>query len=204
MRTGITIDVRLGDCEGLLAVLTNRNSTQKHVWRARMVLLTAAGHGTAAIIRLAGVAKTAAWRWQARFMQADVGGLLRDKTRLSRIAPLPLPLAIAEQLVALTLGPPPAVTTHWATRATAAQVGISVSSVQRISRAHGLQPHRLQQFELSNDPHFATELRDIVGPYVGPPAHAVVLLVNEKSQIQALDGTQSGLPLERCSTMTHN
>jgi hypothetical protein len=172
MRTGITIDVRPEDRERLLAVHTNRNSQQKHVCRARMVLLTAAGHATAAVMRLAGVAKTAVWRWQERFMQAGVDGLLRDKTRLSRIAPLPP--AIAEQVVAPTLGPPPRETTHWAARATAAQVGTSVSSVQRVWRAHGLQPHRLPQFKLSNDPHFAAELPDIVGPYVDPPAHAVV------------------------------
>jgi DDE superfamily endonuclease/Homeodomain-like domain len=204
MRVGVTIDIRLEDRERLRAVLTNRNSPQKHVWRARMVLLTAAGHGTAAIMRLAGVAKTAVWRWQERFMQAGVGGLLRDKTRLWRIAPLPP--AIAERVVALTLGPPPGETTHWTTRATAAQVGISVSSVQRIWRAHGLQPHRLPQFKLSNDPHFAAELHEIVGPHVDPPAHAVVLSVDEKSQIQALDRAQPGLPLKRgrCGTMTHD
>jgi len=207
MRTGITINVRPEDRERLLAELPNRNSPQKHVWRARMVLLTAAGHATAAIMRLAGVAKTAVWRWQERFMQACVGGLLRDKTRLSRIAPLPP--AIKEQVVALTLGPPPGETTHWAARVTVAQVGISVSPVQRIWRAHGLQPHRLPQFKPSNDPHFASELCDIVGPYVDPPAHAVVLSVvsvDEKSQIRALDRTQPGLPLERgrCGTMTHD
>ena len=85
-------------------------------------------------------------------------------------------------------------------------VGISVSSVQRIWRAHGLQPHRLRQFKLSNDPNFAAKLRDVVGLYIDPPAHAVVLSVDEKSQIQALDRTQPGLPLKRgrCGTMTHD
>ena len=85
-------------------------------------------------------------------------------------------------------------------------VGISVSSVQRIWRAHGLQPHRMRQFKLSNDPQFAAKLRDIVGLYVDPPAHAVVLSVDEKSQIQALDRTQPGLPMKkgRCGTMTHD
>ena len=84
--------------------------------------------------------------------------------------------------------------------------GISVSSVQRIWRAHGLQPHRMGQFKLSNDPQFAARLRDIVGLYMHPPAHAVVLSIDEKSQIQALDRTQPGLPLKkgRCGTMTHD
>ena len=145
MRTGITINVKPEDRERLLAVLANRNSPQKHVWRARIVLLTAEGHGTAAIMRQAGVAKTAVWRWQERFMEAGTDGLLRDKTRPSRIAPLPP--AVAERVVALTLGTPPGETTHWTAPAMAAEVGISVSSVQRIWRAHGLQPHRRCQLD---------------------------------------------------------
>jgi transposase len=204
MRTGITINVTGEQRERLLGVISDRNSRQKHVWRARIVLLTAAGHGTAEIMRQAGVAKTAVWRWQERFMRAGVDGLLHDKTRPSRIPPLAC--EIAERVVALTLDPPPGAPTHWTAPAMASQVGISVSSVQRIWRAHGLQPHRLRQFKLSNDPQFAAKLRDIVGLYVDPPAHAVVLSVDEKSQIQALDRTQPGLPLKhgRCGTMTHD
>jgi transposase len=204
MRTGITVNVTAEQRERLLSILSNRNSLQKHVWRARIVLLTAAGHGTAEVMRLAGVAKTAVWRWQERFMRAGVDGLLHDKTRPSRIPPLAR--EIAERVVALTLDPPPGEATHWTAPAMAEQVGISVSSVQRIWRAHGLQPHRLRQFKLSNDPQFAAKLRDIVGLYVDPPAHAVVLSVDEKSQIQALDRSQPGLPLKRgrCGTMTHD
>jgi transposase len=204
MRTGITIDVTAADRERLLAIQANRNSPQKHVWRAAIILLTAAGHGTAEIMRRAGVAKTAVWRWQERFMLAGVDGLLRDKTRPSRIPRLPP--EVAARVVALTLGDPPGETTHWTAAAMAARVGISVSSVQRIWRAHGLQPHRMRHFKLSNDPQFAAKLRDIVGLYVDPPAHAVVLSIDEKSQIQALDRTQPGLPLKRgrCGTMTHD
>jgi len=204
MRTGVTVDVSPADRERLVAVLADRNSPQKHVWRARIVLLTAAGLGTAEIMRQAQVAKAAVWRWQERFMREGVDGLLRDKTRPPRIPPLPP--EIAERVVALTLGLPPGDATHWTAPAMAAVVGISVSSVQRIWRAHGLQPHRLRQFKLSNDPNFATKLRDVVGLYVDPPAHAVVLSLDEKSQIQALDRTQPGLPLKRgrCGTMTHD
>ena len=204
MRTGTTVDVTSADRARLLAIATDRNSPQKHVWRARIVLLTAEGRGTAEIMRQAGVAKTAVWRWQERFMLAGVDGLLRDKTRPSRIPPLAP--KIVERVVALTLGTPPGETTHWTAPALARQVGISVSSVQRIWRAHGLQPHRLRQFKLSNDPQFAAKLRDIVGLYIDPPAHAVVLSVDEKSQIQALDRTQPGLPLKRGrrGTMTHD
>ena len=131
-------------------------------------------------------------------------GLLRDKTRPSRIPPLPA--SVHERTVALTLGDPPGEATHWTAEMMAKAAGISVSSVQRIWRAHGLQPHRVRQFKLSRDPEFVPKLRDIVGLYVDPPAHAIVLSVDEKSQIQALDRTQPGLPLKpgRCGTMTHD
>ncbi len=204
MRTGVIVEVSPADRERLAAIATDRNSPQKHAWRARIILLTGEGCGTAEIMREAGVAKTAVWRWQERFMQQGVDGLLRDKTRPSRIPPLAP--EIAERVVALTIEPPPGETTYWTASAMANVIGISVSSVQRIWRAHGLQPHRLRQFKLSNDPQFAAKLRDIVGLYVDPPAHAVVLSVDEKSQIQALDRTQPGLPLKRgrCGTMTHD
>jgi transposase len=204
MRTGISIDVSLASRVRLEAILADRNSPQKLVWRARIVLLTAAGAGTAAIMRSAGVSKTAVWRWQERFMEEGVDGLLKDKTRPSRIAPLAP--EVADRVVALTLEDPPGETTHWTAEAMATLAGISVSSVQRIWRAHGLQPHRMRQFKLSNDPRFAAKVRDVVGLYVDPPAHAVVLSVDEKSQIQALDRTQPGLPMKkgRAGTMTHD
>jgi len=168
------------------------------------VLLTADGHGTSEIMRQAGLAKTAIWRWQERFMHAGVDGLLRDKTRPPRIPPLGA--AIIQQVVGLMLADPPGETTHWTASAMAKATGISVSSVQRIWRSHGLQPHRMRQFKLSNDPRFADKVRDIVGLDVDPPAHAVVLSIDEKSQIQALDRTQPGLPLKRgrCGTITHD
>lgn len=204
MRTGITIDVNPIDHVRLSAVVAARNSPQKHVWRAQIVLLSADGRGTAEIMQLIGKSKTCVWRWQARFMFAGVDGLLHDKTRPSRIPPLGV--EVADRVVALTLTEPPGETTHWTSAAMAVAVGISVSSVQRIWRRHGLQPHRMCQFKLSNDPQFAAKVRDIVGLYVDPPAHAVVLSVDEKSQIQALDRTQPGLPLKkgRCGSMTHD
>src|SRR5262245_51393528 len=177
---------------------------RKHVWRAQIVLLSAAGLGTNEIMRRTGKSKTCVWRWQERFAQEGYDGLLRDKTRRSRIPALDA--AVAERVVALTLTDPLAAATHWTGAMMAKAAGISVSSVQRIWRRHGLQPHRLRQFKLSNDPQFATKLKDIVGLYVDPPAHAIVLSVDEKSQIQALDRTQPGLPLKpgRCGTMTHD
>jgi transposase len=204
MRTGIVVKLIPADRIRLEAVVADRNSPQKHVWRARIVLLTADGRGTAEIMQQTSKSKTAVWRWQERFMTEGVSGLLRDKTRPSRIPPLAV--EVAERIVALTLTDPPGETTHWTAGAMAEANRISVSSVQRIWRSHGLQPHRVRQFKLSNDPQFAAKVRDIVGLYVDPPAHAVVLSVDEKSQIQALDRTQPGLPLKkgRCGTMTHD
>jgi len=205
MLNGIKVVVTAKDRAKLEAVVADRNSPQKHVWRARIILLTADGCGTAEIMRGSGTSKTAVWRWQERFMTEGVAGLLRDKTRPGRLAPLGT--ETEERVVQATLSSkPPGETTHWTAPAMAKVENISVSSVQRIWRKHGLQPHRTRHFKLSNDPQFAFKLRDIVGLYVSPPAHAIVLSIDEKSQIQALDRTQPGLPLKkgRCGTMTHD
>jgi transposase len=204
MRNGIHVNVSSAERTRLEAVVADRSSPQKHVWRARIILLTGDGLGTAEIMRRTGKSKPCVWRWQERFMHEGVGGLLRDKTRPSRIPPLPG--AIVKRVVELTSTEPPGETTHWTAAAMAKVVGISISSVQRVWQAHKLRPHRVRHFKLSTDPEFVTKLRDIVGLYVDPPAHAVVLSVDEKSQIQALDRTQPGLPLKkgRCGTITHD
>ena len=204
MRSGISIHVTASDRQRLEAIVRDPNSAQKHVWRAGIILRTSEGHGTAAIMRATGKSKTCVWRWQERFMEAGVEGLLRDKTRPPGIAPIEDHRV--RELVALTLEPPPHEATHWTSRAMAAVAGVAASTVQTIWKAHGLVPHRFRQFKLSNDPRFAEKLHDIVGLYVSPPAHAVVLSIDEKSQIQALDRTQPGLPLKkgRGATMTHD
>ena len=191
MRTGVTIRLSPSNQACLEAVATDRNSPQKHVWRAQIVLLSTGGAGTHEIMRIIGKAKTCVWRWQERFMVAGADSLLRDKTRPSRIPPLGM--EVTGRVVARTLTEPPGETTYWTDVAMAKDCGISVSSVHRIWRSHGLRPHQLRQFKLSNDPNFAAKLRDVVGLYVAPPGHAVVLSVDEKSQIQALDLTQPGL-----------
>uniref|UniRef100_UPI003F71CA0A IS630 family transposase n=1 Tax=Elioraea sp. TaxID=2185103 RepID=UPI003F71CA0A len=138
------------------------------------------------------------------FAAAGCDGLLRDKTRPSRIPPLGP--EVAERVVASTLADPPGETTHWTADMMAKEAGISASAVRHIWKAHGQAPHRWRQFKLSNDPKFVDKLRDVVGLYVDPPAHAIVLSVDEKSQIQALDRTQPGLPMKkgRLGTMTHD
>ena len=204
MRTGISIALQPSDRRLLDAIVDDRNAPQKHVWRAKIVLLSADGVGTAEIMSRTAKSKTCVWRWQERFMKTGVAGLLRDKTRPSRVKPLGQ--EAIDRVVALTATPPPHEATHWTSAAMAKAVAISVSSVQRIWRAHGLAPHRVRQFKLSNDPKFAAKLKDVVGLYVDPPAHAVVLSLDEKSQIQALDRTQPGLPIKkgRAGTMTHD
>ena len=204
MRTGISFIVTDSDRDRLNALLADRNTPQKHVWRARIVLLTAEGLGTNAIMAATNKSKTCVWRWQERFMAEGVDGLLRDRTR----PPGKPPVAVdrTAEVVRLTLAPPLHEATHWTLRAMAKAVGLAASTVQGIWKAHGLAPHRWRQFKLSKDPAFAEKLHKVVGLYVAPPAHAVVLSIDEKSQIQALDRTQPDLPMKkgRGATMTHD
>jgi len=204
MRAGIEVKVTRVDRRRLEAIISDRNASQKHVWRARIILATADGCGTAEIMRRSGKAKPVVWRWQERFMREGVDGLLRDKTR--KPGKPSLPAATVQRVIDLVTGAPPGETTHWTGRMLATAVGISLRSVQRILEAHRLAPHRVRTFKLSNDPRFVEKLRDVVGLYVNPPAHAVVLSVDEKSQIQAIDRTQPGLPMKpgRAGTMTHD
>jgi transposase len=204
MRKGITVEVSAADRARLEAVVADRNSRQKHVWRARIVLATVDGHGTNEIMHRSGMSKPCVWRWQERFMREGVPGLLRDRTRKPGIPPLPA--ATVDRVVGLTLKEPPGEATHWTGRMMAKAAGISLRSVQRIWTAHRLAPHRVRTFKLSKDPAFVSKLHDVVGLYMHPPAHAIVLSVDEKSQIQALERTQPGLPMKegQCGTMTHD
>jgi len=204
MRDGISFTLSARDRQRLRAVAADPKSSQKHVWRARIVLLSADGLGTSAVMAGTGKSKTCVWRWQERFMRAGVEGLLRDGSRPPGKAPVARERVAG--IVRLTLEPPPHEATHWTLRAMAKAAGVAASTVQAIWKAHGLSPHRWRSFKLSNDPAFAGKLTEIVGLYVAPPAHAVVLSIDEKSQIQALDRTQPGLPMKkgRAGTMTHD
>ena len=188
----------------MVSIIRSPSSPQKHVWRARIIVLSGDGLGTVAVMKATGKSKTCIWRWQARFMSAGVDGLLSDKTRPPGIAPLEE--ALVNKVVALTQEAPQDEATHWTVRAMAQAAGIAASSVVKIWHEHGLAPHRWRSFKLSNDKAFAEKLHDVVGLYMSPPAHAIVLSVDEKSQIQALDRTQPGLPLKkgRGGTFTHD
>jgi transposase len=188
----------------LEAIVADRNRIQKHVTRARIVLGSGDRLAVAEVARRAEVGRPAVWRWQRRYAEAGVDGLLRDRTRKPGKAPLGE--ATVRRVVALTCAEPPGETTHWTGRMMADAVGISLRSVQRIWAAHKLQPHRVRTFKRSRDPAFLAKLEAIVGLYMAPPRHAVVLSVDEKPQIQALDRSQPGLPPKpgRCATVTHD
>jgi transposase len=151
-----------------------------------------------------GMTPRTAARWRARFLKSGIAGLEKDAPR--RGGATVLTQHTVRRIVAMTTQQKPDHTTHWSTRSMAAACGVSEASVRRIWKAHGLKPHRVDSFKLSNDPHFAEKLEDIVGLYLNPPEHALVLSLDEKSQIQALDRTQPGLPLKkgRAQSMTHD
>jgi len=184
--------------------VAGRNTPQKLVWRARIVLMWAEGAGVTAIVRATGKTKRTAYRWRERYLERGVEGLRREASRPGRKPPLSA--AVIERVVHMTLHEKPPAATHWSARKLARAVGLSHTSVQRIWAAHGLKPHLTKGFKLSNDPQFCNKVRDIVGLYLDPPDKALVLCVDEKSQIQALDRTQPGLPMKkgRAGTMTHD
>ena len=188
----------------LADIIADRNRPQKHAQRARIILGSAERLPVLQVAHRSGATRPAVWRWQQRFAEEGVEGLLRDKTRKPGKAPTPE--AVVRRVVALTCNDPPGAATHWTGRAMAKASRLSLRTVQRIWAAHKLQPHRIRTFKRSSDPEFAGKLEDIVGLYVDPPKHAVVLSVDEKSQIQALDRTQPGLPIKpgKAGTMTHD
>ena len=191
-----------GDRERLAAIISDRNRLQKHVKRARIILLSVE---RLSVLEVAvGVSRPAVWRWQQRFAEEGIDGLLRDKTRPPGKAPLS-PETVAKVL-SITCSEPPGEITHWTGRAVAGIVGIALRTVQRIWDAHRLQPHRIRTFKRSNDPAFAEKVEDIVGLSMSPPTHAVVLSIDEKSQIQALSRTRPGTAVRpgRPATMTHD
>lgn len=204
MAQTVSVIIRAEDRARLAAILADRNRPQKHAQRANIVLLSGERLPVLEVARRANVSRPAVWRWQVRYAEQGVDGLLRDKTRKPGRAPLPT--TTVAKVLALTCSEPPGAVTHWTGRAVAKAVGISLRAVQRIWEANRLQPHRLRTFKRSNDPAFAAKVEDIVGLYMDPPCHAVVLSIDEKSQIQALDRTQPGLPLKpgKCGTMTHD
>ena len=200
MAQTVSVILPAEDRSQLAAVIGDRNRAQKHVRRAQIILYSADRLPVLDVARRSGVSRPAVWRWQQRYAEEGIDGVLRDKTRKPGREPLP-PETVAKVL-ALPCSEAPGTATHWTGRAVAKAVGVSLRTVQRIWEAHRLQPHRLRTFKMSRDPAFAEKVEDVVGLYMAPPCHAVVLSIDEKSQIQALDRTQPGLPLKpgKCAT----
>ena len=185
----------------LTRLVRSRRTSVRLALRARIVLLAAAGRQNKDIAAELGIGRVQVARWRGRYAQERLAGIARD---LPRGAP---PAKVdAARLVELTTQSQPAAATHWSTRKMAAVLGVSAATVSRHWRKHGLKPHRVETFKVSRDPQFVEKLEDIVGLYLNPPEHALVLCCDEKSQVQALDRTQPGLPLKkgRAATMTHD
>jgi len=204
MRKIEQILISAADRERLERLVRDRNTAQKVVWRARIVLLAGDSLTAVAIATAVGKSLLTVRRWRRRYLAKGVDGLLKDASRPPRRKPL-----TAEKVadvVHMTLHEKPPNATHWSVRSMAAAAGISHTSVQRIWRAHGLKPHLIETFKISRDKNFAAKVADVVGLYLNPPDKALVLCVDEKSQIQALDRTQPGLPMKRgrAGTMTHD
>lgn len=185
-------------------LVADRNTPAKVVWRAQIVLATARGLGIGAVAAETGKDKTTIRRWQSRFAEEGVDGLRRDKTR--RPGTPPLSDEVKAKVLTKTATETPPNATHWSVRSMAKEMGISHTSVQRIWQEAGIKPHLVKTFKISNDPEFEEKVTDVVGLYMNPPDKALVLCVDEKSQIQALDRSQPGLPLKpgRAATMTHD
>jgi len=181
-----------------------RSLPARIVERARIVLRAADGLRDKEIAQQLGITPEKAARWRNRFLEGGIAALEKDAPRPGRTRSISD--RQVKRVVAMTIRHKPAGATHWSTRTMAAAAGISEASVRRIWHAHGLKPHLLRTFKLSRDIRFAEKLETIVGLYLNPPEHAIVLCADEKSQIQALDRTQPGLPLKkaRCGTMTHD
>ena len=181
-----------------------RTSPQRIVLRARIVLLAAQGLANRRIAEAVHASRPTVLLWRNRFTLGGVAALLEEAPGRGR--PATIARAKVKRIVKATTQTRPRGATHWSTRTMAKAQGVSHATVQRIWDAHGLQPHRVKTFKLSRDKRFVEKLTDVVGVYLNPPEKAVVLCVDEKSQIQALDRTQPGLPLKkgRCGTLTHD
>lgn len=174
------------------------------VMRAKIILLAAEGVENQDIATELGTSHPTVGLWRGRFATHGLPGIAKDATRPGR--PRKNRRSLENKIVKLTTETTPKNATHWSTRTLAAHLGVDHVLVHRVWKAHGLQPHRVRTFKLSHDPHFVEKVIDIVGLYLNPPEHALVFSVDEKSQIQALDRTQPGLPIKRgrCGTMTHD
>lgn len=204
MRLAPQIELTEEQREQLEKLSRGRSRPARVVERARIVLLAFEGKQNREIAEILGVTRRTVGRWRSRFAAKGMAGIEKDAPRPGRRRSLSEDFV--REVVRKTTQERPANATHWSTRSMAKAMKVSASTIVRIWQRHGLKPHLARTFKLSNDPAFVTKLEDVIGLYLNPPEHALVFSVDEKSQIQALDRTQPGLPLKRgrCGTMTHD
>lgn len=204
MRRAIPIVLKDDERAALSSYARSRTAPARLVTRARIVLAAAAGRTNEEIASELNLARGTVMTWRNRFAEEGLPGI--EKERPGRGRPATKRRHWAKTIVRVTLEAPPSNATHWSQRTLATHLGVSPAMVGRVWREHHLKPHRVKTFKLSRDPRFIEKLVDVVALYHNPPDHALVLCCDEKSQIQALDRTQPGLPLKkgRCGTMTHD
>lgn len=201
MRVAPAITVDTEQEKALRKVARSNTASVRFARRAQIVLMAAAGHNNTHIAQKLGIGRIQVGRWRDRFLEDGIAGIRQDLPRGGR-----KPFVDAQELVRLTTQTKPENATHWSTRTLAEVAGVSATTVRRVWHAHGLKPHLVETFKVSRDPKFVEKLEDVVGLYLNPPEHALVLCCDEKSQVQALDRSQPGLPLKkgRAATMTHD
>ena len=204
MRVAPVINLSEQERRRLQRLSKARSSALRVQERAQIVLLASEGMQNKEIANMTGSDPGKVGRWRKRYAEMGMAGILKDKTRPGRIPPIST--SLRSRIINMTLTETPKNATQWSQASMAKAVGVSPATVGRIWAANGLKPHRIKSFKLSNDKAFEEKLEDIVGLYLSPPEHAIILCCDEKSQIQALDRTQPGLPIKkgRCETMTHD
>lgn len=204
MRTAPRVFLSIEDRQLLEKLARGRLAPARLVERAKIVLRAADGLQNKEIAAELRVNRRTVARWRNRFVRRGLAGIKKDASRPGRYPSIPS--SVVDEIVRKTTQETPAGGTHWSTRTMAKEMDVSEATVRRIWKRHGLKPHLSKGFKISNDPNFAAKLEDIIGLYLSPPEHALVLSVDEKSQIQALERTQTGLPLKggRSATMTYD
>ena len=201
MRVAASIVLSTEERKMLTKLVRSNTSSVRLARRAQIVLLAADGLDNLQIATQLNTGRVQVGRWRERYARLGLAGIEQDLPRAGR-----KPKVDAAEIVRLTTQTTPRAATHWSSRRLAAEVGVSDTTILRVWQAHGLKPHRVKHFKVSRDPAFVEKLEDIVGLYMNPPEHALVLCCDEKSQVQALDRTQPGLPIKkgRAATMTHD
>jgi transposase len=204
MRVAVNIVLNADEHQLLKKLSRSRSTSVRLAERSRIVLLASAKKSNGEIAEELGISRQKAGRWRDRYHQYGLAGIEKDAPRPGRKKKISS--RKVNKVIELTTQEKPDKATHWSRRLMAERMNISESTVGRIWRAHGLKPHRISGFKLSNDKNFQEKLEDVVGLYLSPPENAIVFSCDEKSQMQALDRTQPGLPIKpgRNATMTHD